>query len=214
MKQKKVDCILIPGGGLLEDGSLPPWTVARLEKALEFEGSSQWLIPLSAGTVHKPPPLDKRGFPIFESRQAAEFLAKAGVDPGRILTETCSYDTIGNAYFARTLFVDPLSLARCLVITSAFHLPRTRAAFAWVFSLAPLGLTYSFSFESAPDLGLDPGALAARQAREGASLEKLQDTARRIKTLGDFQRWLYSEHAAYAVGGDSESLSTEELSSY
>ena len=214
MSQKRYDCIFIPGGGLLEDGALPPWTVARLEKALEFEGSSQWLIPLSAGTVHKPPPLDQRGFPIFESRAAADYLVKAGVDPERILTETCSYDTIGNAFFARTLFADPLALTRCLVITSAFHLARTEAAFGWVFSLAPRRQVYSLSFESAPDLGLDPAALAARREREASSLERLKGKIESIQTLEDFQRWLYSEHSAYAVGGESESLSAEELSSY
>ena len=45
-----LDAIVIPGGGLLPDGSLPPWVVARFELAL-----AGWLgevfLPLSAGTT-------------------------------------------------------------------------------------------------------------------------------------------------------------------
>ena len=214
MSERSYDGILIPGGGLTADGSLPPWTVARLERALALAGEAAWVIPLSAGTVHKPPPLNPEGFPLYESRQASAFLANRGLDPGRILAETCSYDTIGNAYFARVLFADPLGLARMLVITSEFHLARVEAAFAWVFSLAPAGPGYQLSFAGTPDRGLEPAALAARQARERASLETLRAKIPRINTLEEFQRWLYREHAAYAVGGKSEELSGEELASY
>ena len=199
---------------MLADGGLPPWTAARLEKALEREGDAKWILLLSGGTVHKPPPLDEAGFPVFESRQAAAFLAARGIDPGRILAETSSYDTIGNAYFSRVLFADPLGLARLLVITSRFHLARTRAAFEWVYALQPLRAEYQLSFEGVGDRGLPAGALGARQERERASLEKLQEKIERIKTMVDFQRWLYREHAAYAVGGESEGLSAEELGSY
>ena len=214
MKTRGFDCIFIPGGGLLEDGSLPPWTVARLEKALEIQSQTEWIIPLSGGTVHKAPPLDPDRFPYFESRQAAAYLASAALDPGRILTETSSYDTIGNAYFSRVLFADPLGLARCCVITSQFHLARTRAAFQWVYSLRPVTAAYQLSFEGAPDRGLESDALEARRARESASLEKLGGKIQAITTLGEFQRWLYAEHGAYAVQEDKEDLTDAELQTY
>ena len=57
---------------------------------------------------------------------AAE-LIDAGVDERDVFVETTSFDTIGNAFFART---DHCSLAgwkRLLVITSEFHMDRTRA---------------------------------------------------------------------------------------
>ena len=79
------DCILIPGGGLLEDGNLPPWTITRLDLALKYRDQCRWFILLSGGTVHKPPPLSESGFPIFESRQAAEYLISAGLDPKQII---------------------------------------------------------------------------------------------------------------------------------
>ena len=214
MSQKKYDCILIPGGGLRADGSLPDWTLARLERALEIEGQAEWILTLSGGTVHKPPPLDPAGFPYFESRQAAAYLVEAGVDPGRILSETCSYDTIGNAYFSRVLFADPLGLARCQVITSEFHLARAEVAFRWVYALQPVQAGTELSFEGVEDRGLPAGALAARRERERESLGKLRGKTRAITTLEAFQRWLYREHAAYAIQGESDILSSEELSSY
>ena len=98
------DCIFIPGGGLLLDGSLPSWTIARLDRALSLISQTRFIAFLSGGTVHKPPPLDQDGFPIFESRQAALYLVRQDLDPAQLLTEISSYDTIGNAYFSRLLF--------------------------------------------------------------------------------------------------------------
>ena len=39
---EEFDCILIPGGGLLNDGSLPPWTIARLDYALPQKDQCRW----------------------------------------------------------------------------------------------------------------------------------------------------------------------------
>lgn len=210
----RYQCILIPGGGLLEDGSLPEWTISRLEKALALHDHTDWLITLSGGTVHKPPPLDKNGYPVFESRKAAAFLASEGVNPDRILSEISSYDTIGNAYFSRMLFAEPLSLARCLIVTSKFHMPRTEAIFRWVYSLAPTRLGYTLSFLSTPDEGLTSQALEARQSREKSSLKKLRLHIKSIGTLDLFQRWLYTEHGAYALQLPKERLTESELESY
>lgn len=210
----KFDCIVIPGGGLLEDGSLPEWTRARLEKALAIQQKTEWIITLSGGTVHKPPPISQEGYPIFESRKAAEFLISSGLDPNRILTEISSYDTIGNAYFCRILFTDPMSLARCHIITSDFHMARTEAVFRWVYSLSPAQIAYELSFESAPDTGLSPPALKARRMRENLSLENLNQKIQKIRSVAVFQHWLYTEHAAYAVSGRKEQLTEDELNSY
>jgi hypothetical protein len=211
---QKWDCILVPGGGLLADGTLPPWTVARLERAFSLKSQSSWFGLLSGGTVHKPPPLDEDGYPFYESRQAAVFLEKIGIPHNRLLTEISSYDTIGNAYFSRLLIAAPFGLERLHVITSHFHLARTRAIFQWVFSLAPKNFNFLVSFEAAPDEGLAPEVLKARQEREQHSLEKLQPKLRALTTLNEFQHWLYTEHNAYAVGHSNETLSADELNSY
>ena len=99
------DAVLIPGGGLTPSGELTPFVRARLDRALAH--SADFYIALSAGTTHLPPPLDARGYPIPESIPAAQYLHERGVPRGRILIETSSYETIGNAFFTRTIHADP-----------------------------------------------------------------------------------------------------------
>ena len=210
----KYDCIFIPGGGLLPNGSLPPWTLARLERANALKSHTQWIAFLSGGTVHKPPPLNENGYPIFESRAAAEYLIQQGVDPAQLLTEISSYDTIGNAYFSRLLFAEPIKMQHLLVITSDFHLPRTQAVFEWIYGLTPLALNYQLDFESVPNRGLPPKTLKARIAREKKSLEKMHETQLGITTLDAFQSWFYSQHTAYAVTPQPDQAVGDVLESY
>ena len=208
------DCILIPGGGFLDNGSLPPWTIARLDYALLQKDQCRWIALLSGGTVHKPPPLNTNGFPIHESRLAAEYLINAGLDPKMILTEISSYDTIGNAYFSRVLFSEPLRLSKLLVVTSEFHMPRTRAIFEWIYNLPPSSIKYNIEFVRTPDADLASEILAARIQREKNSLDKLEITKQKITTLKEFLIWFYSEHKAYAPNLSPRPLSEDELKSY
>ena len=208
------DCIFIPGGGLNPDGSLPPWTQARLQRALELEGQTGRIACLSGGTVHKPPPLDGGGFPLFESRMAADELIKSGINPRKVSSEISSFDTIGNAYFSRLLFSQPLGFKKILIITSGFHLPRVQAVFNWIYHLTPYPADWVLSYESTPDLGLPQQALKARKARESNSLQHFKFVQKRIKSLEECTTWLYTEHAAYAPGGRAEQLSDDVLNSY
>lgn len=193
------DAILVPGGGLLPDGTLPPWVINRLERAVARAGHAA-VLTLSAGTTHKPPPLDARGFPRFESVEAARFLVAQGVTPERILTETASYDTIGNAYFSRLIHAEPRRLRRLLVITSDFHMPRTQAIFAWIYGLTPTD-GYSFAFEAVVDDGIDAEALNERRAKEARALADMYALAGRITSLAQFHEWFFTEHRAYATSG-------------
>jgi hypothetical protein len=192
------DAILIPGGGL-RDGAVPDWVAARFDRALSI-GGDPLLIALSAGTPHRPPPLDSRGFPITEARGGAAYLVGRGVDPRRILLEECSHDTIGNAYFSRVVHAIPRGLRRVLVITSEFHMPRTAAAFEWIYRLQAPGPSCSLDFESVPDVGIASDSLSARLAKEAAGLDGLRALARRIDTLASLHEWLFTGHGAYAPG--------------
>lgn len=196
------DAILVPGGGVREGGELPTWVKRRLDLAAQLSGGS-YIITLSAGTTHRPPPLDARRFPIFESVAGAQYLIRAGVPLDRILTETCSYDTTGNAFFSRILHTDPLNLRRLLVITSDYHLPRTELAFTWVYRLTPVSPPYQLHFRGVADPDMAPSILKARQEKESKSLEALKGITHRLTTLRDFHRWLFTEHAAYNAGAGS-----------
>jgi len=208
------DCVLVPGGGLLDDGTLPPWSVARLNLALSMKEQCRWIGLLSGGTVHKPPPLNAAGYPLFESRQAAAYLIDSGIHPEQILTEISSYDTIGNAYFSRLLFTEPLKLDKVLVITSVFHMPRTQALFDWIFRLPPVLANYELEYKSTENAGLTPEALAARVEREARSLANLATIRQKISNINDFTRWIYGEHKAYNLQQSPDPISEDELKSY
>jgi hypothetical protein len=194
------DAIIVPGGGLRADGTLPEYAATRFDRALALASPATHIVTLSAGTLHKPPPRDPSGAPVFESIAGARYLLERGFPADRILTETASWDTIGNAYFCRVIHTDPRRFARLLIITSAFHMPRTEAIFRWVYALEPLAVAYELAFESTPDDGIDAESLAARYARERRSLTELVPATQRYRTLADFHSWLFVEHGFYAAG--------------
>ena len=192
------DAVLVPGGGLSRDGQLPPWVANRLDGALRVAHGA-YIITLSAGTPHKPPPLDENGNPILECIAEAEYLWGRGYPAERVLIENASYDTIGNAYFARVMHVDPAGFQRLCVITSEFHLPRTEAAFRWIFTLPPVRHDYVLTFLSVPDVGLTLEVREARQRKERESLENIAVLRAELTTLASFHHWLFTKHQAYAL---------------
>jgi hypothetical protein len=193
------DAILICCGGVTEKGTLPLWVKTRVETALLHSNGTEWFLCLSFGTTHKRPVLDRKGFPVTEAAAVAQALRARGIPARRILLENISLDTIGNAYFSRAVHTDIRGFRRLLVVTSAFHMDRTREVFGWVFGLRPKR-GYRLDFAAAPDAGLDAQTLAARLRRERQGLLQVRRLARRIRTMEQLHRWLFTEHEAYAVG--------------
>ena len=217
--------IIILGGGLTNDGEPPRWQQERCavaaklyhehaaaggEKKPPGGASSEGapppprIITLSGGTPWKPPPEDKRGFPITEAAASAKFLA-SGLTPERlrvpyedIMEEAFSLDTIGNAYFLRAMHTDPAGIRRLHVVTNQFHMPRTKAIFAWVFSLplveggAPSA--YDLRFHTAADAGLDEKTVALRSAKEAASLKNLPATSGRVRSMQALHKFIFDDH--------------------
>jgi hypothetical protein len=190
------DAILILGNGLREGGILPSWVQRHLDRAIELH-RGEYLIAVSAGTTHRPPPVDARGFPIFEAVAAAAYLMERGIPGHRILTETNSYDTIGNAFFSRVVHVEPRRMRRLLVIASEFHAARAESVFRWVYGLEPRAIAFELHFEAVSDSSMDAAVLRARQQREQQRLDAVADLSKRITTMPDFHRWLFTEHDAY-----------------
>lgn len=168
----------------------------RFDRAIEVAGDA-WFVPLSAGTPYRPPPVDERGFPIFEARAGAAYLVARGVDPGRILLEESSYDTLGNAFFSLVLHAIPRGFGRVLVITSEFHMPRVESVFRWVYGLgAP---QCAVEFDAVPDAGMDAEALRARAEKERASLAMFESLRARVATFEELHRFLFTEHGVYSA---------------
>jgi hypothetical protein len=192
------DAVLVLGGGVRTGGELPAQVVRRFDRAIELARGAP-IVCLSAATVHRPPPLNEEGFPWFESAAGAAYLLAKGVPANRIQVEALSHDTIGNAYFSKLLHVDPPGWRRVLVITSEFHMQRSRAIFEWVYGLTPG--RYQLQFEATPDQGFDPILVERRRVKEAAALRALEPIMARIRDLDSFHRWIYTEHQAYTAQG-------------
>jgi len=208
--QQSLQGILIPGGGLDQDNRPTAWTRNRLDRAAEVYkqcGGNLVLMPLSAGTTHKAPPHDDRGFPIYESTAAARYLLERQVAPEHIRFDAYSLDTLGNAAFARWCLTDPdPDLRNLLVITSEFHMPRTQKIFEWVYGLPPAPSGYRLSFETVPDTGLLPEELQARIDKEQQGLARVVQQMQDFTTMQAFQEMLLTVHDAYSTRG----LTTEQ----
>lgn len=76
------------------------------------------------------------------------YIVKLGVSAGQILTEENSRDTVGDAVFTRLNLVEPLGLRKFYVVTSNYHVARTRKVFNFVygsnFSLDVIGADVEF----------------------------------------------------------------------
>lgn len=88
------------------------------------------------GTTHKPKWINTAGYAVPEAVLMAQELRRQHNIPAQhIYAEGYSDDTLGNAFFARVMHVDPARWRSIIVITSAFQMPRTRAIYDWIFSL-------------------------------------------------------------------------------
>ena len=204
-KTQQFDAILVLGGGVpLAPRKQLPFVAARCQAAAAVwraASTKPKILCLSAGTAHCPQLLDARGSVVFEATASAAELIDAGVDEQDVFVETTSFDTIGNAFFART---DHCSLAgwkRLLVITSEFHMARSKAIFDWVFGATPHE-GFELTFLATPDAALAPDAVAARAERETKSAinvrEKLRPT---YTTLSGVREFLVTKHDLYAARG-------------
>jgi uncharacterized SAM-binding protein YcdF (DUF218 family) len=194
-----VDAIIVPGGGSQRGASarsLPVSVLRRLDLAMArwYEHKREFplsplpkIIVLSAGTVHRPNYINAAGWPVSEAASEAQYILEASQDdlkhpiPGELIfQETVSLDTIGNAYFTRVIHTEPTALRRLHVITSGYHMERTRAIFEFVFSISSRnphddGDMYRLSFEPSSDADVAPEDLDVRRQRERKSLMQFRE---------------------------------------
>lgn len=94
--------------------------------------------------MNAPSPRKPDGHILLESAAIHNYLAETHkIDPGLVVCDYQSWDTVGNAVFARTVIETILkwrSTSQPLVVSvyiSDFHAQRAEVAFGWVFGLAP-----------------------------------------------------------------------------
>lgn len=149
--------IVVLGGGVHPDGSLPLMVQHRVARAVELyrrRVAPRLILSGRCSLRDADPP------PVTEAAAMADLALALGVPASRILLEERSKDTLGNAYFTRIDHLEPNEWTRIRVVTSDFHLSRA----AWVFRKI-LGPEYDFSFVSAFS-GFSPRELIHRALEE------------------------------------------------
>lgn len=192
------EVIFVLAGGLTETAKNHQWVIRRLDLALHLYGQKKRkIICLGGGTYHKPPSLNKHNFVIHESTACVQYLIDNGVHPDDLMREWSSYDTIANGFFSLVNYSLPMEIKSAIVITSDFHMPRTKAIFHWIYSLTPRSSKIELEFLSVDSKDLEENVITARKKREHQSLANLQDKIKKITTLKDFHHWFFTEHKAY-----------------
>jgi len=209
-----IDYLFVLAGGLDHLGRNHPWVKDRLDIALQlYRIRRRKIVILGGGTYHKPPHLNKEKFVLHESTMGARYLIDQGVLPADLYREWASYDTIANGFFSLVNFVIPLGINRILVITSDFHIERSRAIFDWIYGLwsdfsgsvcSDDRLGVEISYLPVSSSYLDQDIIQARADREMRSLEHLQTVIRRVTDWQAFHEWFYQEHKAYNCQFDDE----------
>eukprot|EP00127_Corallochytrium_limacisporum_P003394 Clim_evm22s149 gene=Clim_evmTU22s149 len=202
-----MELIVVLAGGTREDGLPHLWVQERLHhaallhrKALAHGRGAIPILCCGGGTYHKPNYTNEAGFAVHESTSCGEFLVNQGVGAEHIFKEWSSYDTIANGWFTRRDHIECLGIKNFVVITSEFHMPRTKVIFDWVFGLEPRE-DYEIRYISVKDVGMDDAVLKERQEREENSRLALVKRSKEIRTLKDFHRFFYMDHKAYSVAG-------------
>jgi uncharacterized SAM-binding protein YcdF (DUF218 family) len=230
---QSLDAILILGGGVPTSIDHPPLHVQRrCDDAIQIFEKRQQLPPfspskrsnqrerlydssndlpilcLSAGSAHVPQLVGEDGLPVWESTASASYLAHCNIPPASIFVETTSYDTIGNAYFARTSHTDINGWRNLLVITNEFQMTRTIAIFDWIFSMDNINnsgkkmmkQSYQLYYLQSPNAGLAENVVLARKEREAASTKTLRDVLMpRYTNLQDLYYFLTQDHSMYTA---------------
>lgn len=203
------EAILVLAGGVDRNG-VPHCTVTERLRAAAQASAANGGIPIvlnGGGTTWKPRYVDPNGYAIPEAALMARELAdKARVPYARLYPESFSDDTIGNAFFARTMHTELRpEWRRLLVITSHFQMARTRAIYRWIFGLEPApseGGAYALTFEAVDDSCLDARVLEMRRAKEIESLRKFeQGPLVRMKRLAEVHEFIFRKHSGYSAEG-------------
>lgn len=195
-----IDYIFVLAGGLDQEGRNHPWVKDRLDVALElYRIRPRKIVILGGGTYHKPPHLNEEGFVQHEATIGAKYLIQHGVNPHDLYREWGSYDTIANGFFSLLNFVIPLQLKNILIVTSDFHIPRSKAIFNWIYQLYEKQhqCQCQLDFLWVLTKHLDQEIMEARKQKEEQALQRLQLVINRIDTPEKFHNWFYQEHQAY-----------------
>ena len=196
--KNKINLICVLAGGIQNNGDVNEFVKARLDKAIELYNkyNNSYILVLGGGTYHKTPHINKEGFVVHESTCCAIYLNNNGIPGYHIMREWSSYDTIANGFFAFTNYINILDIDILYVITSEFHIERSKLIFDYFNKLFNKNITiyYKETYNN-----LDDNTLKIRRDREKSSILNFKKNfLENKKSLNEFVLWFYTKHKAYA----------------
>ena len=205
--ENKYDAIVVLGGSYIDENTLPEWVEKRLDAAILRDPYCKHFLLLSRGSPHKKAILNEKGQLISECKIMAKYMIERKIDPKKILLENWSLDTIGNAYAALTMHCVPRNLRNLLIITSDFHMPRSKSIFEKVFSLFPINIFDLEFLETKSTLNISK--------KEKNSLEKWEITKHNLNNLCDLHEFIFEKHNAYMSNPyQGETFDKEDMKMY
>lgn len=199
--EHKIHYIIVLAGGLTESGESHDFVKLRLDKAIDIycdnikKGIKTKIICLGGGTYHKPPNLNKLNYVIHESTSCAMYLVENGVNEYHIMREWSSFDTIANGLYCLTNFIIPLEMKNFDLITSNFHMPRSKLIFDYFIQFAKQKV--EINYINVDDNIIPEEILIERNKREEKSFKNFKKIIKTKTNLHDFIEWFYNEHNAY-----------------
>lgn len=196
---KKIDVIVVLGGGITVDGTLTPATKERLDSLLE-ERKRLLRVPIVlsgrwGGFTKKEPRTT-------EAQEMEKYLVKHGVGTGQIIKEEESLDTVSNAVFVRKIIEERRDWKRILLVTSDWHMERA----LWIFQKILGG-----DYQVVP-LPVSSEVAGKKQREDyekyllGVAKQFLKDTSANSKELIDLLR---AEHPFYSKSKKAQKLLEE-----
>jgi uncharacterized SAM-binding protein YcdF (DUF218 family) len=188
------DAIIVLAGGINSDGSLPDLTRSRVDRGIQHFNNGAARILIMTGKYgfwldwQKQVPLRS------EAEAMKEYAISRGVSPASIVAEQDSKDTLGNAYFTKRNILEPNNWKNVLVITSDFHLERTK----YIFDLV-LGGECSIRYDAVETI-LPPEKLEALRKQETKTMVILKEMIGEINP-GDMEtikNIIFSKHPGYS----------------
>lgn len=189
------DSIIVLAGGVNKDGSLPEIPKKRVEKGVElFKNNAASKIIMSG----------KYGFWLdyfkdiparSEAEAMKEYAVSLGVSEESIILEDTSKDTVGNAYFTKVNILEKNNWKKVIVVTSEFHLERTKFIFDTV-----LGPEYEIEYCFSEDPISEEQKISAK-VKETKTIEVLKNLIKGVEAGNNEQinNILYTVHPAYSA---------------
>ncbi len=121
------DAILVIDGGIHRDATLTTISIERVREGIRVyrQGIAEKMVMSGGGRG----PATQLPAAKTEAQAMKDYALEASVDAKNILLEEKSKDLLGNAYFSKTLYLEPLGWKNIAVIISDYQAERAKYVF-------------------------------------------------------------------------------------